>query len=259
MPILYEKSGRIATITINRPEALNSIDPRTNDELTEAWADFRDDPVVWIGILTGAGDRAFCAGADLKELIPSLGMQARAGSLKDFNFGGITRGYHTWKPLIAAVNGFALAGGTELVLACDIRIASENSRFGQPEVRWAILPGAGGTQRLPRAIGASAAMEIILTGRQVDAQEALRLGLIHRVVPHADVMAEARKAAEALLVNGPLALRASKQAVLEGLDMPLEQGLDLELKLFGELLLTDDAVEGPKAFAEKRTPEYKAR
>lgn len=259
MPILYEKNGRVATIMINRPDALNAIDPQTNQELIEAWADFRDDPEVWIAILTGAGERAFCAGADLKELIPSVGEQARAGTLTEFNFGGITRGFRTWKPMIAAVNGFALAGGTELVLACDIRIASERARFGQPEVRWAIIPGAGGTQRLPRAIGVSAAMEIILSGRQVEAEEALRLGLIHRIVPHDQVLAEARKTAEALLVNGPLALRAAKQAVIEGWDKPLDEGLDLELKLFGEMLLTDDAVEGPKAFAEKRTPEYRAR
>jgi enoyl-CoA hydratase/carnithine racemase len=259
MPIQYEKQGRIATITINRPEALNAIDPTTDDELTRAWADFRDDPEVWIGILTGAGDRAFCAGADLKELIPSLGERARRGELTEFNFGGITRGYRTWKPLIAAVNGFALAGGTELVLACDIRIAAENARFGQPEVRWAIIPGAGGTQRLPRAIGQSAAMEIILSGRQVEAEEALRLGLIHRVVPRGEALAEANKTAEALLANGPLALRHAKQAVIEGMDLPLDQGLDLELKLFAELLLTDDAVEWPTAFAEKRPPRFEAR
>jgi E-phenylitaconyl-CoA hydratase len=259
MPILYDKTGRIATITINRPDALNAIDPQTNEELVKAWADFRDDPEVWVAILTGAGERAFCAGADLKELIPSLGERARRGDLTEFNFGGITRGFQTWKPMIAAVNGFALAGGTELVLACDIRIAAESSRFGQPEVRWAIIPGAGGTQRLPRAIGASAALEIILTGRQVDAQEALRLGLIHRVVPAAEVMAEARKTAEALLVNGPLSLRAAKQAMIEGWDKPLNEGLDLELRLFADLLLTEDAIEGPKAFAEKRAPQYKAR
>ena len=259
MPILYEKSGRIATITINRPEALNAIDPRTNAELEEAWADFRDDPEVWVGIVTGAGERAFCAGADLKELIPALGERARRGELTEFNFGGITRGFQTWKPLIAAVNGFALAGGTELALACDIRIAAETARFGQPEVRWAIIPGAGGTQRLPRAIGASAALEIILTGRQVDAQEALRLGLVHRVVPAAEVMAEARRTAEALLANGPLALRAAKQAVVEGWDRPLAEGLDLELRLFADLLLTEDAVEGPRAFGEKRPPQYQAR
>lgn len=259
MPIRYEKSGRIATVTINRPEALNAIDPTTNAELVEAWADFRDDPEVWVGVLTGAGDRAFCAGADLKALIPALTEQARRGELQAFNFGGITRGFVTWKPIIAAVNGFALAGGTELALACDIRIAAETARFGQPEVRWAIIPGAGGTQRLPRAIGLSAAMEIILTGRQVDAQEALRLGLVHKVVPPGEVMAEAYRTAEALLANGPLALRAAKQAVIQGWDLPLEEGLDLELRLLRDLLLTEDAVEGPRAFAEKRAPRYQAR
>ncbi|MFN8556494.1 MAG: enoyl-CoA hydratase-related protein [Dehalococcoidia bacterium] len=259
MPILYEKAGRIATITINRPDALNAIDPQTNAEMEQAFADFRDDPEVWVGILTGAGERAFCSGADLKELIPSLGERAKRGDLTTFNFGGITRGYQTWKPLIAAVNGFALAGGTELALACDIRIAAENARFGQPEVRWAIIPGAGGTQRLTRAIGMSAALEIILTGRQVDAQEALRLGLVHRVVPAAEVMAEARRTAEALLANGPLALRAAKQAVIEGWHLPLDEGLDLELRLFAELMRSEDAVEGPKAFAEKRPPQYQAR
>jgi len=251
MPIRYEKSGRIATITINRPEALNAIDPTTNAELVEAWADFRDDPAVWVGILTGAGDRAFCAGADLKALIPALTEQARRGELQEFNFGGITRGFVTWKPIIAAINGFALAGGTELALACDIRIAAETARFGQPEVRWAIIPGAGGTQRLPRAIGLSAAMEIILTGRQVDAQEALRLGLVHKVVPPSEVMTEAYRTAEAL--------RAAKQAVIQGWDLPLEEGLDLELRLLRDLLLTEDAVEGPRAFAEKRAPRYQAR
>src|SRR5947209_11368774 len=122
MPVRYEKEGRIATVTIDRPDALNAIDPETNEGLVRAWNEFRDDPEVWIGILTGAGERAFCAGADLKELIPSLGEQARRGALKEFNFGGITRGFKCWKPLIAAINGFALAGGTELVLACDIRI-----------------------------------------------------------------------------------------------------------------------------------------
>ncbi len=259
MPITYEKNGRIAIITINRPDALNAIDPQTSAELTEAWADFRDDPELWVGILTGAGDRAFCAGADLKELIPALGEQARQGTLKEFNFGGITRGFNTWKPLIAAVNGHALAGGTELVLSCDIRIAVENARFGQPEVRWAIIPGAGGTQRLPRAIGQSAALELILSGRQIEAQEALRLGLIHRVVPQGTALEEAKKTAEALLVNGPLALRAAKQAVMEGWELPLSQGLDLELQLFGEMLLTEDSIEGPKAFADKRQPQYRAQ
>lgn len=259
MPVVYEKSGHIATVTIDRPEALNAIDPRTYDELIEVWTDVRDDPDVWVAILTGSGDRAFCAGADLKELIPELGRRSRAGTLTDFNFGGITRGFDCPKPLIAAINGFALAGGLELALACDIRIAVEGARFGQPEVRWAIIPGAGGTQRLPRAIGLSAAMELILTGRQIDAPEALRLGLIHHVVPAADLQIEARRLAEALLANGPLALRAAKQAVLATYDLPLAQGLDLELRLFGDVLRSEDAIEGPRAFAEKRSPRFQAR
>jgi len=259
MSALLDKAGHIATVTIDRPEALNAIDPATNDELVRIWAGVRDDPEIWVAMLTGAGDKAFCAGADLKELIPELARRAREGTLAGFNFGGITRGYDTWKPLIAAVNGFALAGGTELALACDIRIAADVARFGQPEVRWAIIPGAGGTQRLPRAIGMSAALEIILSGRQVDAAEALRLGLVHRVVPAGEALAEARRVAEALLQNGPLALRAAKQAVIQGFGLPLEQGLDLELRLFADVLRSDDAIEGPRAFAGKRPPRYQAR
>src|SRR6266571_8078139 len=146
MSVIYEKSGHIAIVTLNRPEALNAIDLSTNDELIRIWAGVRDDPDVWVAVLTGAGDKAFCAGADLKALIPELSRQARAGTVRDFNFGGITRGFEMSKPLIAAINGFALAGGLELALACDIRIAADSARFGQPEVRWAIIPGAGGTQ-----------------------------------------------------------------------------------------------------------------
>jgi E-phenylitaconyl-CoA hydratase len=259
MPVLYEKTEHIATVTIDRPEALNAIDPQTYDDLIRVWAEVRDDPEVWVAILTGAGDRAFCAGADLKELIPLLGRRAREGTLNDFNFGGISRGFETWKPLIAAINGFALAGGLELALACDLRIAADTARFGQPEVRWAIIPGAGATQRLPRAIGVAAALDLILTGRQIDAQEALRLGLVQRVVPAADVQLEARRLAEALLENGPLALRTAKQAVLQGFDLPLAQGLELELRLFSQVLQSEDAVEGPRAFSEKRPPRYQAR
>jgi enoyl-CoA hydratase/carnithine racemase len=259
MPVEYNQSGHIATVTINRPEALNAIDPATNDELIRVWSEVRDEPDVWVAILTGAGDKAFCAGADLKELIPELGRQARQGTLDDFNFGGITRNFEMWKPIIAAINGFALAGGMELALACDIRIASENARFGQPEVRWAIIPGAGATQRLPRAIGMSAALEIILSGRQLDAAEALRLGLVHRVVPAVEVLPEAQHTAEALLANGPLALRAAKQAVIQGSGLPLPDGLALELDLFAETLRGEDAIEGPTAFAEKRPPHYQAR
>jgi E-phenylitaconyl-CoA hydratase len=257
--ITYEKRGHVAYITINRPDALNSIDPQTNDELTAAWQDFRDDADLWVGILSGAGEKSFCAGADLKALIPHLTQLARENRLTEFNLGGITRGFSCWKPLIAAINGYALAGGLELALACDLRVSAEHARFGQPEVRWAIIPGAGGTQRLPRMIPQARAMELILTAGQIDAAEALRLGLVNRVVPGPQVMEEAEKLAATLLQMGPLALRLAKRAALDGLDLPLAEGLDLEMELFRQALLSEDAVEGPRAFAEKRTPQYLGR
>jgi enoyl-CoA hydratase/carnithine racemase len=259
MPVHYALDGHVATITLDRPDALNAINREMNAQLAEAWVRFRDDDEAWVGILTGAGDRAFCAGADLIDLIPDAGAQARAGTLTEFNFGGNTRDFQTWKPCIAAINGFALAGGLEIALACDLRIAVPRARFGLPEVRWAIIPGGGGTQRLPRLIPPAKAMELILTGKQIDAEEALRIGLINQIVEPEQLLSAARELAGALLQNGPLALRAAKQAVLQGLDGPLEAGLALELDLFGRLLLTEDAGEGPKAFAEKRAPEYRAR
>jgi E-phenylitaconyl-CoA hydratase len=259
MPVHYDLDGHIATITLDRPDALNSIDREMNEALAVAWRRFNEDDAAWVGILTGAGDRAFCAGADLKDLIPAAGEQARAGGLTEFNFGGNTRDFQTWKPTIAAINGFALAGGLEIALACDLRIAVPRARFGLPEVRWAIIPGGGGTQRLPRLIPAAKALELILTGAQIDAEEALRLGLISRIVEPGELLSVAKETAQALLQNGPLALRAAKRAVLEGLDGTLEKGLQLELGLFGQMLLTEDAVEGPKAFAEKRPPNYQAR
>jgi enoyl-CoA hydratase/carnithine racemase len=259
MPVRYDLDGHVATITLDRPDALNAINREMNEELAATWARFRDDDDAWVAILTGAGERAFCAGADLIDLIPDAGEQARAGTLTRFNFGGNTRDFHTWKPSIAAINGFALAGGLEIALACDLRLAVPRARFGLPEVRWAIIPGGGGTQRLPRLIGAARAMELILTGKQIDAEEALRIGLINAIVEPDALLPAARELAGQLLQNGPLALRAAKQAVLEGLDRPLDDGLHLELDLFGGVLLTQDAVEGPKAFGEKRPPAYQAR
>ena len=259
MAIVYEKKGRIAYVTIDRPDALNAIDPETNDELTAAWNDFKDDPDVWVGIFTGAGEKAFCAGADLKALIPHLTSLARQGRLSSFSLGGITRNFDCWKPIIAAVNGHALAGGLELVLACDLRIAAEHARFGQPEVRWALIPGAGGTQRLPRAIPMARALELILTANQIQAQEALQLGLVNRVVPGPEVLEAATRLANTLVEMGPLAIRRAKQAAMQGMDMSLDDGLDLEMELFRQTLLTEDAVEGPRAFAERRQPNYQAR
>lgn len=260
MGILYEKKGRVATITINRPEARNAIDPETAQELSEAWKDFRDDNELWIGVITGAGEKSFCSGADLKSFIPMLTNAASSGQgPNDGGFGGITRGFECWKPIIAAVNGHCFAGGFEIMLACDLRIASENATFGLTEVRWGIIPGAGGTQRLPRAIPLAKAMEIVLLGEQITAAEAYRIGLINKVVPQSELLNEVERWIATLLERGPLALRAAKQAMLQGMYLPLDEGLQLEQRLFSSLLRTEDAREGPMAFAQKRKPQFKAR
>ncbi len=260
MAILYEKRGRVAYITINRPEARNAIDPETAQELADAWIDFRDDDALWIGVLTGAGDTSFSAGADLKTLIPRLtGAIPGGGQATPGGFGGITRGFECWKPMIAAVNGHCFAGGFEMMLACDLRIASENAVFGLTEVSWGIIPAAGGTQRLPRSIPLAKAMELILTAARISAAEAYNIGLINKVVPQAELMNEVERWIATLLERGPLAVRAAKQAMLQGLNMPLEEGMQLEQRLMAGLLKTEDAREGPLAFAQKRKPEFKAR
>jgi enoyl-CoA hydratase/carnithine racemase len=260
--ILYEQQDRVVTITINRPEAMNAIDPETHHALVEAWTRFRDDESAWVAILTGAGDRAFSAGADLKKMIPAAFAGGRGYNPADhtaYGLGGITRGLEIFKPMIAAVNGFCLAGGLEQALACDIRIAASHARFGLTEVRWAIMPGAGGTQRLPRVVGLTKALEMILIAEPIDAGEAYRIGLVNAVVPPAELMPAARAMAATLCARGPLALRAAKEAVIRGLSLPLADGLRLEAFLSGTLRFTEDAVEGPRAFAEKRAPAFKAR
>lgn len=257
--VLYEQQDRIVTITINRPEAMNAIDPETHEALIAAWTRFRDDDSAWVAILTGAGDQAFSAGADLKKFVPAE-FGGRGGAAHNtFGLGGITRGLEIWKPMIAAINGFCLAGGLEQALACDLRIAAPHARFGLTEVRWAIMPGAGGTQRLPRAVPLAKAMEMILTAEHVTAEEALGLGLVNKVVPLPELMPAARALAGRLCERGPLALRAAKEAVIRGLSLPLADGLRLEAFLSGMLRRTEDAIEGPKAFAEKRPPAFKAR
>jgi E-phenylitaconyl-CoA hydratase len=258
--VLYEQAGKIVTITINRPDAMNAIDPETHDALVQAWTRFRDDDGAWVAILTGAGEKSFCAGADLKKMIPdSFGKGPRRPAHQGLGLGGITRGLEIWKPMIAAINGHCLAGGLEQALACDIRLAAPHATFGLPEVRWGIFPGAGGTQRLPRAVSLAKAMEIILMAKNLTAAEALDAGLINSVVPAGELMATAGKWAETICERGPLAVRAAKEAILRGLAMPLPDGLRLEAFLSGTLRGTEDAVEGPKAFAEKRKPNFQAR
>ena len=255
MSIRFEKDNRLAIVTIDRPEAMNALDMSHNTELDRVWAEFRDDDDLWVAILTGVGNKAFSAGADLKTLIPAQG----AGVMDDWNFGGITRNFTTYKPIIAAINGVALAGGLEMVLACDLRVAADHARLGLAEVKWAIIPGAGGTQRLPRAIPLARAMEMILTGNPISADEAYQLGLVNRVVPGDKLMNEARALADTLLARGPLALRAAKRAILEGASLPFNEAMNLELQLFNTVMCTEDAVEGPRAFAEKRAPNYQGR
>ena len=259
MTVLYAQQDHVVTLTINRPDAMNAIDPETHQALIEAWTRFRDDESAWVAIFTGAGEKSFSAGADLKKMIPTAFGEGRRRSHNDPGLGGITRGLEIWKPMIAAINGHCLAGGMELALACDLRLAVPHATFGLPEVRWAIMPGAGGTQRLPRAIPLAKAMELILMARTLTAEEALRWGLVNAVVPPADLLRTAREWADTICERGPLAVRAAKEATLRGLTMPLADGLRLEAFLSGTLRGTADAVEGPKAFAEKRKPNFQAR
>ncbi len=263
MSITYEQKDRIATLTINRPEAMNALDPVTSRALIEAWIAFRDDAEVWVAILTGAGEQAFCAGADLKAigdyyrgLTPT---ERRARAETEPGLGGITRHLNIWKPIITAINGHCLAGGLELALCSDIRLAAEHATFGLTEVRWGIVPGAGGTQRLPRSVPLCKALEMILTAEKIDASEAYRLGLINQVVPLPELLPTAMKVAERICENGPLAVRAAKEAVWRGLELPLEDGLRLEWFLAELLRQTEDAQEGPRAFAEKRPPRFQAK
>jgi E-phenylitaconyl-CoA hydratase len=259
-PVLYEQAGRVVTITMNRPDAMNAIDPETHQALVKAWTRFRDDDSAWVAILTGAGEKAFSSGADLKKMIPAdFGKSAGARAHDEYGLGGITRGLDIWKPMIAAINGFCLAGGLEQALACDLRVAAPHATFGLTEVRWAIIPGAGGTQRLARTVPLARAMEMILMAKRLTADEALRYGLVNAVVPLSELIPTARGWAEGICELGPLAVRAAKEAVLRGLTIPLNDGLRLEALLSGTLRGTEDAIEGPKAFAEKRKPVFKAK
>jgi enoyl-CoA hydratase/carnithine racemase len=256
MAVDYEKEGRIAIFTINRPQAMNAMNMEAIRELTEAMADFRDDPELWVGIITGAGDRAFCSGADIKDTLPFMKEHCR----DQWAFPPtIMRGFELWKPLIAAINGLALGGGLEIALACDIRIAAENARLGTTEVNLSLIPGWGGTQRLPRVIPWCKAAEILLMGRPIDAQEAYRIGLVNKVVPQAEVMTTAKEWAGVICQAGPLAVRAAKEAMIRGSNMTLEDGLRLENSLVAYLMGTEDFTEGTTAFVEKRKPVYKAK
>ena len=253
MVIDYQKEGRIAIFTINRPEAMNSMNIAGLRELGAALTDFQKDPELWVGIITAAGDRAFCAGADVKDALPF--MQNNNGKVPSTHM----RGLKIYKPLIAAINGVALGGGLEIALACDIRIAVEKARFGVPEVTLGLIPGWGGTQRLPRTIPWAKAAEMLFTGKWIDANEAYRIGLINAVVTPDKLMSAAMDMANNVLKAGPLAVQAAKEAMLRGTSVSLEEGLQIESELEVRTMLTEDFTEGTSAFVDKRTPKYKAK
>ncbi|MBI2890562.1 MAG: enoyl-CoA hydratase/isomerase family protein [Nitrospirae bacterium] len=263
MSVGFELRGRVAVITLDRPEAMNALNLAMRRELNERWAEFRDREDLWVAVVTGAGEKAFCAGADLKELgefyrslTPS---ERRARWEVEPALGGITHNLDVWKPIIAAINGHCLAGGLELALACDIRIASENATFGLTEVQWGIIPGAGGTQRLPRLVPFGRALEMLMTAEKIDAAEAFRLGLVNRIVKRDELLPAAMALADRICRNGPLAVRLVKEAAWRGMEMPLSEALRLEQFLADYARQSEDAQEGPRAFAEKRPPVFKGK
>ena len=254
MVLLYEKKEKIAIITLNRPEAMNAISRELARALYEAWSDFAGDPGMSVLIITGAGEKAFCVGADLKE--KELKGDVHVTSFWDGSFRLPMRGAELFKPVIAAINGHCLGGGLELALLADIRIASENATFGQPEIRLGIFPGMGATQRLPRSLPYNLAAEILFTGERFGAAKAFDIGLVNRIVPSQDLMKTALSVAETISSNAPLALRAVKEALLKSYDLPLDQGLRLEGLLRRIVGDTEDAQEGVRAFMEKRKPRF---
>jgi len=246
-------ADRIATITVNRPDKLNALNDRVIEELGVAVDDARANADVAGIILTGAG-RAFVAGADISELEAHGAISAKALAQRGQD---VFRCFETSpKPTIAAVNGFALGGGCELAMSCHVRIASDAAKFGQPEVKLGLVPGYGGTQRLPRLIGKGRALQLLLTGEMIDAQEAFRIGLVNRVVPGAELIGAATSMLNAMIANGPLALAHVIEAVNSGYDLPLSDALTLEATAFGLLAATDDKREGTRAFLEKRAAKF---
>ena len=261
--VLLEKRGALAYVTLNRPEVHNCIDAGMSAELLAAWDEIKRDRQIRCAILTGAGERAFCSGADLTELIPAI----RAASEEDNRlrafegpgWGGISGGYRIHTPIIAAINGYCIAGGHELAEFCDIRIAAEHATFGHQEIRWGLMPGDGGCSRLARIVGLGRAMEIILTGTLYDAREAYRIGFVNHVVPLAGLMAKATELAETIAGNGPLATRAAKQAVLHGLGRPLDEGIAFETDAFSYLCRSEDWLAGQQAFLARTKPVFRGK
>jgi len=253
--LLVERDGAVAILTINRPTVLNALNTQTVDELRRAMLELKADATARAIIVTGAGPKSFVAGADINELAVLSPTAGREHALTGQHVFDVIE--NLGKPVIAAINGFALGGGCELAMACTLRIAADSARLGQPEIALGLIPGYAGTQRLPRLVGTGRAMEMLLTGAQVGADEALRIGLVHRVVPAADLMTEARKLAAQLAANAPVAMRYIINAVHKGVEMPFAEACQYEATLFGLVASTDDMREGTAAFLEKRKPVFK--
>jgi len=255
--LLLEKKNAIAYVTVNRPKVLNALDMATMEDLRAAFTDIKNDKAIRAVIMTGSGEKAFIAGADIGELAKNDAVTAkeythRGQSVLDLieNLG---------KPVIACINGFALGGGCEIALACTMRLASENAKLGQPEVKLGIIPGYGGTQRLPRLVGKGVAMQLVLSGEIISAQEALRIGLVNEVVAAAELIPRAEAIAQKIIANAPLAVQYAMEAVNHGMDMTLAEGLYLEATLFGLICATEDKQEGTTAFLEKRPAQFKGK
>jgi enoyl-CoA hydratase/carnithine racemase len=250
-----DRDGPVLIVTINRPEVLNALHPPANDELAETFDEFEKDPDLWIAIITGAGDRAFCAGNDLKYQA-----SGKAVTLPESGFAGLTSRFDNVKPVIAAVNGVAMGGGFEIALACDLIVASERAVFAVPEPRVGLAALAGGLHRLPRQLPLKVAMGIILTGRRVAAQEALQIGIANEVVPHDELMKAARRWADQILECAPLSVRASKESALKGLEhASIPEAMSAHYDQIVAMFKSEDFTEGPRAFAEKRPPQWKGR
>jgi len=255
--LLYEKKGPIAYVTINRPKVLNALNRETIVELKRAFEDARDDSSVRAVILTGAGEKAFAAGADVGEVVNQSAVEAEEATRIGQGVTNLIE--NLGKPVAAAVNGFALGGGCELAMACTFRIAAEPAKFGQPEVKLGIMPGYGGSQRLPRLVGKGRAMQMILSGQTISAQEAYRIGLVNEVVPNASVIARTEEILNQIIANAPLAVKFSLEAVNKGAETSLAEGLIIEASLFALCAGTEDKKEGTSAFLEKRAPQFRGR
>lgn len=255
--VIVERDGAVAVVTINRPAVLNALNRATLAELDACLAELGGDDAVRAVVLTGAGDKAFVAGADINELATLSPAEGREYAIRGQRvFDGIER---LGKPVVAAINGFALGGGCELAMACTIRLASETARFGQPEIKLGLIPGFAGTQRLSRLVGKGRAMELVLTGALIDAREAWRIGLVNAVFPAAELRGAALKMAQGFATSAPVALRYAMEAIDRGLEMTQAEGCGMEAALFGLVASTDDMREGTSAFLEKRKAEFKGR